>query len=61
MAEKQPTAFVGSGRAVRQTTYGYVEDVGHAIVLASSHPAAVGQSYNIGYPDYPTERNGLRR
>lgn len=61
MVENRPAVFVASGRAAWRTTYGYVADVGDAIALASSHPAAAGQIYNVGYPDHPTEKDWIAR
>ena len=35
-------------------THGYVENVAAAIVLAASHPAAAGHTYNVGEEQTPT-------
>jgi nucleoside-diphosphate-sugar epimerase len=35
-------------------THGYVENVAAAIVLAATHPAAVGRIYNVGESSTPT-------
>ena len=40
-------------------TRSYVEDVAAAIVLATTHPRAVGQTYNVGEPDALTQRQWL--
>lgn len=61
MMDKRPAVFVGRDRAAWRRTYGYVEDVGHAIALAATHPAASRQTYNVGYEDHPTEREWIAR
>ena len=40
-------------------TRGYVEDVAGAIALATVHPAARGQTYNVGEEDAPTVEEWL--
>ncbi len=35
-------------------THGYVENVAHAIVLATTSPGAVGRTYNVGEASTPT-------
>ena len=42
-------------------THGYVENVAAAIVLAASHPAAVGRIYNVGEEHTPTMAERLAR
>ncbi len=42
-------------------THGYVENVAAAIVLAASHPAAVGRIYNLGEECTPTMAERLAR
>lgn len=44
-----------------RTTYGYVEDVGHAFAAAALHPAAAGRTFNLGLPDAPDHRGWIDR
>lgn len=44
-----------------RTTYGYVEDVGHAIAAAALHPEAAGRTFNLGLPDAPDHRGWIDR
>jgi nucleoside-diphosphate-sugar epimerase len=45
--------------AAWRCTRGYVDDVAAAIALATTHPAAVGRTYNVGEPDALTTRQWL--
>jgi nucleoside-diphosphate-sugar epimerase len=42
---------VDPGWAQWRTTYGYVEDVAHALATAALHPNAAGRTFNIGLPN----------
>ncbi|HEY1426666.1 MAG TPA: NAD-dependent epimerase/dehydratase family protein [Caulobacteraceae bacterium] len=44
-----------------RTTYGYVEDVGHALATAAIHPAAAGCVFNIGRRDVGNHRDWIDR
>jgi nucleoside-diphosphate-sugar epimerase len=44
-----------SSMADWRATKGYVEDVGRAIAIAATSPAAAGRVYNVGEPDTLTE------
>lgn len=44
-----------------RTTYGYVEDVGHALATAATHPAAAGRVFNIGRADVGDHRDWIDR
>jgi nucleoside-diphosphate-sugar epimerase len=35
-------------------THGFSEDVAESVVLAVTHPSAVGRTYNVGEPETPT-------
>jgi nucleoside-diphosphate-sugar epimerase len=61
MADRRPWLFVESEVAQWCTTYGYVEDVAAAIALSALHPKAAGKIYNLGYPDWPTQREMIAR
>jgi nucleoside-diphosphate-sugar epimerase len=39
--------------AAWRSSYGYVEDIAHALALAAVHPAAAGRTYNAGPLDAP--------
>jgi nucleoside-diphosphate-sugar epimerase len=43
-----------------QCTRGYVEDVAAAVALATTHPNALGQTYNIGEPEALSTRTWLQ-
>jgi nucleoside-diphosphate-sugar epimerase len=43
-----------------RATKGYVEDVGRAIAIAATSPAAAGRVYNLGEPDTLTEMEWAR-
>jgi nucleoside-diphosphate-sugar epimerase len=43
-----------------RTTYGYVQDVAHALATASTHPAAAGV-FNIGRSDVTDHRDWIER
>ncbi len=42
-------------------THGHVDNVAHAIVLAATHPAAPGNTYNVGEEHTPTMGERLAR
>jgi nucleoside-diphosphate-sugar epimerase len=48
MAAGAAVVEVDAAWAAWRTTYGYVEDVGEGLALAAVHPAAGGQTFNLG-------------
>jgi len=56
---RQPILF-SSAMAGWRATKGYVEDVGRAIAMAATSPAAAGRVYNVGEPDSLTELEWAR-
>jgi nucleoside-diphosphate-sugar epimerase len=44
-----------------RTTYGYVEDIGHALAAAATHPAAAGHIFNVGRRDVGDHRDWIDR
>lgn len=44
-----------------RTTYGYVDDVAHALATAAFHAAAPGRTFNIGERDAPDHRTWIGR
>jgi nucleoside-diphosphate-sugar epimerase len=44
-----------------RTTYGYVEDVAHALATAATHPAAAGRVFNLGRNDVTDHRDWVER
>jgi nucleoside-diphosphate-sugar epimerase len=46
--------------AAWRTTYGYVDDVGHALALLATHPAAAG-AYNVGAAEAPDHAHWAER
>jgi nucleoside-diphosphate-sugar epimerase len=44
-----------------RTTYGYVEDVAHALAAAATHPAAAAGVFNIGRNDVTDHRDWIER
>jgi nucleoside-diphosphate-sugar epimerase len=44
-----------------RTTYGYVEDVAHALATAATHPAAMGRAFNLGRRDVGDHRDWVER
>ena len=47
--------------AAWRTTYGYVDDMAHALATAALYVAAAGQTFNIGERDAPDHSTWLRR
>jgi nucleoside-diphosphate-sugar epimerase len=52
---------VDPGWAAWRTTYGYVEDVGHALAVAAVHPNAPGHTFNIGEGEAVSHRGWIDR
>lgn len=44
-----------------RASYAYVEDVGHAVALAATHPAASGRIYNLAMADAPDHAEWIAR
>lgn len=53
MAAKKPLIEVDAQWAAWRTSYGYVADVAQGLALAAVHPAAAGQTYNVGPAQAP--------
>lgn len=51
MADGRPAIVLEERYARWRGTYAYSENVAQAIALACTHPAAVGQTYNVGDPE----------
>lgn len=47
--------------AAWRTTYGYVDDVAHALATAALHTAAPGRTFNIGEREAPDHRTWMGR
>lgn len=47
--------------AAWRTTYGYVENVAHALAAAVSHPAAAKGTFNLGEAETPDHRDWIGR
>jgi nucleoside-diphosphate-sugar epimerase len=54
MAQGRPRIVIPHPWAAWRATFGYVDDVAAAIALAATHPAAAGQTYNLGRANTPT-------
>ncbi|MDP3852844.1 NAD-dependent epimerase/dehydratase family protein [Phenylobacterium sp.] len=52
---------VNSAWAGWRTTYGYVDDVAHALAAASRHPAAAGRTFNLGELNAPDHMTWIGR
>jgi nucleoside-diphosphate-sugar epimerase len=53
MLANRPRLAVDPAWARWRTTYGYVDDVAHALATAAVHPAAPGRTFNVGESDPP--------
>ena len=54
MSQGRPRLLVPHPWAAWRATFGYVDDVAAGIALAALHPAAAGQTYNLGAANTPT-------
>jgi nucleoside-diphosphate-sugar epimerase len=54
MAQGRPRIVIPHPWAAWRATFGYVDDVAAAIALVATHPAAAGQTYNLGRANTPT-------
>jgi nucleoside-diphosphate-sugar epimerase len=54
MAQGRSRLVVPHPWASWRSTFGYVDDVAAGIALAAVHPAAAGQTYNLGRANTPT-------
>jgi len=61
MLAGEPRVSVDPGWARWRTTYGYVEDIGHALAAAATHPAAAGRVFNVGRRDVGDHRDWIDR
>jgi nucleoside-diphosphate-sugar epimerase len=61
MDDRRPAILLETAHAGWRWTYGYVEDVAHAIALAVTNEQAVGKIYNIGETVVPTMAERVRR
>ncbi len=57
----QPEIPVEKGMAEWRWTGGYVENVAHAIALATTGGRAAGRIYNVGEPDTPPWAGWIRQ
>jgi len=55
------TVYAFASRPQWRWTHGHVENVAAAIVLAATHPAAAGRTYNVGEATTPTMGERLAR
>ena len=53
MLTSKPRLAIDPAWASWRTTYGYVEDVAHALATAALHPASPGRTFNVGESDPP--------
>lgn len=61
MDDQRPAILLEEGLAQWCGVRGYVEDVGAAVVLASTDERAVGRIYNVGEPEAPSTAEWVRR
>jgi nucleoside-diphosphate-sugar epimerase len=60
MLQNAPRLTMDEAWAAWRTTYGYVEDVAHALALLATHPDAAG-TYNIGAAEAPDHAHWAER
>jgi nucleoside-diphosphate-sugar epimerase len=60
MDDGRPALLLDERLAAWRTTRGYVDDVGAAIALAATSPAAAGRTYNVGEAEALTEVEWIR-
>ena len=57
MLDGRPAILLESGNAAWRWTHGYVENMAHAIVLATTDDRAAGRIYNVGEPGTPPRKS----
>jgi nucleoside-diphosphate-sugar epimerase len=60
MGDKRPAILMDKAKAKWRWTWGYVEDVAHAIVLAATDKQAEYQIYNVGEEQTRTQEEWVR-
>jgi nucleoside-diphosphate-sugar epimerase len=61
MDDRRPAIILDETLARWRSTYGHVENVAHAIVLAATDARAADRVYNVGEPDAPAYADWLRQ